>query len=80
MKESTRFLSPNIEGKTTLCTGWGGVSDSGALYRVRNASAPYGSDNTGVTLTIDASRSSSTYGKSSTVQPHSVRGLYLIKF
>ena len=80
MKHSTRFPSPNIVGKATLCSGWGGVSDSGALYRVRNANAPDGNDTTGVTLTIDASRSSSTYGKSSTVQPQSVRGLYLIKF
>ena len=81
MKESTRFLSPNIEGNFYIGHSIAGGSQYGAFYQGRAFGLNHGDGGgSGSYIEFSAIRSSSTYGKSSTVQPQSVRGLYLIKF
>ena len=79
---------PNITGSVQSrfdSSGYytGFVSNTGALYTGgsagENAARGTGSSGGGKVLQIDASRSSSVYGNSTTVQPESIIGLWLVK-
>lgn len=56
--------------------GWG--TPEGAVYGVKNNSPEYNSGSAGMRAYFNASRSSSIYGNSSTVQPQSIKVLYYI--
>lgn len=56
--------------------GWG--TPEGAVYGVKNNSPEYNSGSSGMRAYFDASRSSSIYGKSNTVQPQTIKVLYYI--
>lgn len=74
---------PNITG---ACGTFGGESrgnlpDTGALWREVGVAKNTGADSTGSgikSVNIDASRSSSIYGNSTTVQPQSIKYPYII--
>lgn len=63
---------PNITGQSNV---WGSNSESGALKTTITATAGLGGDIYSVTgnIQLDASKSNSIYGASSTVQPKSIR-------
>ena len=65
---------PNITGDLFDITGGAGLSSSGAfdLVGIYTHLIQSGSTGTGGSFNFDASRSSSIYGNSSTVQPLSV--------
>lgn len=76
----TGALTPNDTTSSSVDIDFTGT---GAV-RATNASRPSGSTGTSSWMTwagfnIDASRSSSVYGKSSTVQPESIVGMWLVK-
>lgn len=78
---STRFLSPNIEGNFYIGHSTTGGSQFGAFYQGRAFGLNHGGGGgSGSYIEFSAIRSSSTYGKSSTVQPLSLKILYLIRF
>ena len=60
---------PNITADWNSAQDDGGWSANGAVYGVKNNSKEYNSGSSGMRAYFDASRSSSIYGKSDTVQP-----------
>jgi hypothetical protein len=70
---------PNITGNVNVANGWGSIADAGALYREGTTQAPGGGAANGTYVYLVASRSSSVFGSSSTVQPPSVALLPCIK-
>ena len=74
---------PNISG-TFQPLEWSSSSSSGSFYndnRARNIVSPGGGSTFGmVNESFDASRSSSIYGNSTTVQPPAVTMKYIIKY
>ncbi len=60
---------PNITADWNSAQYDGGWSANGAVYGVKNNSKEYNSGSSGMRAYFDASRSSSIYGKSDTVQP-----------
>ena len=77
---------PNITGSTSAGR-FGYVDDNnevgeGALYRTKGTgdAASWNTSSRGITIYLDASRSNSIYGGSSTVQPNSLTARYYIKF
>ena len=68
---------PNITGSFVSGEWTGQDYTSGAFYQSGTSGSDAGSDNRKV-LTLDASRSSSIYGNSSTVQPQTVKVYYYI--
>lgn len=70
---------PNISGNVNVANGWGSIADAGALYREGTTQAPGGGAANGTYVYLVASRSSSVFGSSSTVQPPSVGLLPCIK-
>lgn len=73
---------PNISGQETSKWGLINATFSGALYPVKSSANHIGEGggNSVYVFGIDASRSSSLYGKSATAQPESLRLLPCIKF
>lgn len=73
---------PNITGNISANKGWGrdGLSATGAFRASGSAamSDTINGYNNANNVTFDASRSSSIYGRSSTVQPQSIKVLYYI--
>lgn len=70
---------PNITGNINVAKGWGGIADTGALYRSGETQAPAGGAANGINLYLNAAKSSSLFGSSSTVQPPSIALLPCIK-
>ena len=70
---------PNITGHVNVANGWGSIADAGALYREGTTQAPGGGAANGTYVYLVASRSSSVFGSSSTVQPPSVALLPCVK-
>ena len=71
---------PNITGTGEVAKGWSGVGWSGALWSEGNIYGRSSSSWDGAfNMYLDASRSSSLFGRSTTVQPQSVRLLPCIK-
>ena len=82
---------PNITGEVWSIPGTyvgssGGINggESGAMYRTKHGKSDVTNDQTGSPnscdgVAIDASKSSSIYSTTSTVQPSSVRALLCIK-
>lgn len=72
---------PNITGQETSKWGLINATFSGALYPVKSSANHIGEGggNSVYVFGIDASRSSSLYGKSATAQPESLRFLPCIK-
>ena len=70
---------PNITGYGNLAHGWGGDGWAGAFYIDGKTQGPGGSAANGVNFYMDASRASSLYGASTTVQPSALRLLACIK-
>lgn len=56
--------------------GWG--TSNGAVYGILNNSHEYNSGSSGMRAYFDASRSSSIYGNSTTVQPQTIKAFYYI--
>ena len=85
------FGRPNITGEVWSIPGTyvgssGGINggESGAMYRTKHGKSDVTNDQTGSPnscdgVAIDASKSSSIYSTTSTVQPSSVRALLCIK-
>ena len=73
------IFGPNITGNVNVAKGWGSIADAGALYREGTTQAPGGGAANGTYVYLVASRSSSVFGSSSTVQPPSVALLPCIK-
>ena len=71
--------SPNITGAVNLCSGWGGVSDTGVFKKTGQTESAGDSWTTGTNLQFDASWSSSLFGKASTIQPPALQSLACIK-
>ena len=76
------MFGPNISGQETSKWGLINATFSGALYPVKSSANHIGEGggNSVYVFGIDASRSSSLYGKSATAQPESLRLLPCIKF
>ncbi|WP_081454035.1 phage tail protein [Sutterella wadsworthensis] len=70
---------PNITGGINVARGWGGIADTGALYRRGETQAPGGGAANGINLYLNASKLSSVYGSSSSVQPPAVALLPCVK-
>lgn len=73
---------PNITGTIRIFTGWEGDEEPiGCFYfsRERGNESPSRDNYRSPDLTLDASRSSAVYGKSTTVQPASYTVRYYIK-
>lgn len=73
------IFGPNITGNVNVANGWGSIADAGALYREGTTQAPGGGAANGTYVYLVASRSSSVFGSSSTVQPPSMALLACIK-
>ena len=77
---------PNITGTVTSGGGYyqcGPISASGAFYKIssgNNTNPAYAAGGTIKDLGLDASRVSSVYGNSTTVQPKSIESRYVIKY
>jgi hypothetical protein len=74
---------PNITGNLSYCMAWSGTTDGdGAIQRTDSGqNAPNGDGcGNGGTFNFNASRSSSIYGKSQTVQPPAIQLIPQIKF
>lgn len=73
---------PNITGSAVICSPWTGASGSGCLW-TNSGSGTFVEGQYPQTYTrslyIDASKSSSIYGASTTVQPASYTVMYYIK-
>lgn len=69
---------PNITGNFHVNTDWGNNSTSGCVYGSPDGQRHGEGLNSGTRFYVDASRSSSIYGNSSTVQPQSIKVLYYI--
>lgn len=76
---------PNITGQTNCCDGFWSGKNTGALFATNRFSDNYSDDsyapfnNVYHAIAIDASKSNSIYGNSTTVQPPSVTVRYFIK-
>ena len=70
---------PNITGRVSVSNAWFS-SDQGALYRSGSGQGCGDTAANGVGVYIDASRSNSIYGNSSTVQPPTIVQIPQIKF
>lgn len=68
---------PNITGYAGTMGGYSG-NPTGAFYSNGTANSTNGGDRNQEKLYIDASRSSSVYGKSDTVQPQAIKVLFYI--
>ena len=73
------MFGPNITGAVNLCSGWGGVSDTGVFKKTGQTESAGDSWTTGTNLQFDASWSSSLFGKASTIQPPALQSLACIK-
>ena len=73
------FGRPNIIGGTNLCSGWGGVKDTGVFKKTGKTQSAGGMYDNGINLQFDASWSSALFGAGSTVQPSAMRFLACIK-
>jgi len=76
-------LGDSVEAGLPNITGYTGINintlgDYGALYCVSSSGAGVATAGTGNTIYLDASRSSSIYGNSNTVQPQTIKVLYYI--
>ena len=71
---------PNITGKVTIDRAGAGTATPGALEGTNSSGWGEGSNNSwgSGTISLDASKSSSVYGKSDTVQPQTIKVLYYI--
>lgn len=72
---------PNITGSVNVNGVYSGAS--GAFYSTYQGRTAHGWDGNGTdqsTYTLDASRSSSIYGSSSTVQPPATKSYWIIKY
>lgn len=47
------YSAPNITGNANVCQGWGGLADTGALYRSGNSQAPTGGAANGINLYLN---------------------------
>mgnify|MGYP005964238757 CR=1 FL=1 len=74
-----RSLTPNIIGGTNLCSGWGGVEDTGVFKKTGRTQSAGGMYDNGINLQFDASWSSALFGAGSTVQPPALQSLACIK-
>lgn len=76
---------PNITGQTNCCDGFWSGNNTGALFATNRFSDNYSDsryspfNNVYHAIAIDASKSNSIYGNSTTVQPPSVTVRYFIK-
>lgn len=76
---------PNITGQTNCCDGFWSGNNTGALFATNRFSDNYSDSRYGPfnnvyhAIAIDASKSNSIYGNSTTVQPPSVTVRYFIK-
>ena len=76
---------PNITGQTNCCDGFRSGKNTGALFATDRVSDNYSNSRYGIlnyvyhAIAIDASKSNSIYGNSTTVQPPSVTVRYFIK-
>ena len=73
---------PNITGTTNIrAHGWGSGNPIGALKGIGRGNLSMGGSDRASTfdVDIDASRSNSIYGNSSTVQPESIVGMWVVK-
>lgn len=75
---------PNITGSMFSFLTGGANENQGALYQTTESSATTSGNSSGSAYTwrrinLDASRSNSIYGNSSTVQPESIVGMWLVK-
>lgn len=76
---------PNITGQTNCCDGFWSGNNTGALFATNRFSDNYSNsryspfNNVYHAIAIDASKSNSIYGNSTTVQPPSVTVRYFIK-
>lgn len=71
---------PNITGQSNISKAWYGIATSGSFYITETTEGPGGgAPNNGLNFYHDASRSSSIYGSSSSVQPPAVQLLPCIK-
>lgn len=75
---------PNITGKSNpVESETGGTGGSGAVYTEWDKNSWAGGAKSGrayVTVNVNASRSSSIYGNSNTVQPNSTSAIMLVKY
>ena len=64
-----------------MAYAWGGLAEAGALYKSETTRGPGGGADNGTNMYINAAKSSSIYGSSSSVQPPSMaRYLRVSKF
>ena len=70
---------PNITGNINMANAWGGLAEAGALYKSKTTRGPGGGADNGTNMYINAAKSSSIYGSSSSVQPPSMALLACIK-
>ena len=70
---------PNITGNINMAYAWGGLAEAGALYKSETTRGPGGGADNGTNMYINAAKSSSIYGSSSSVQPPSMALLACIK-
>ena len=73
------MFGPNIIGGTNLCSGWGGVEDTGVFKKTGRTQSAGGMYDNGINLQFDASWSSALFGAGSTVQPPALQSLACIK-
>jgi hypothetical protein len=71
--------APNITGNINMAYAWGGLAEAGALYKSETTRGPGGGADNGTNMYINAAKSSSIYGSSSSVQPPSMALLACIK-
>ena len=62
-----------------MAYAWGGLAEAGALYNSETTRGPGGGADNGTNMYINAAKSSSIYGSSSSVQPPSMALLACIK-
>lgn len=78
--ELVMFGRPNISGYFMATDGWGGLGFTGPFWDEANCTGRTGAGSDGAeSIGFDASRVTTIYGSSSTVQPASVRMLPVIK-